>query len=208
MAEEVKHLADGFVSGNVYDKYRTKNPIARYLMSGFLTGARELVAQAQPKDFLEVGCGPGDLADSLLGDNAAPYWGTDVSLEEIQTARKACPERTFFPASVYDLPFADNSFDCVIACEVFEHLDDVEQALAEVARVSSRYVLLSVPWEPTWRAMNMARGRYLKDLGNTPGHVQHFSRKAIRRLVASRFEIVDERHPLPWTMLLGRLRNE
>jgi hypothetical protein len=30
-----------------------------------------------------------------------------------------------------------------------------------------------VPREPIWRIGNMARGRYLGDLGNTPGHIQH-----------------------------------
>ena len=76
---------------------------------------------------------------------------------------------------------------------------------AEVARVSSGWLLLSVPWEPVWRILNVARGRYVGSLGNTPGHVQHFSRRAIRGLVASRFELVAERRPFPWTVLLARL---
>jgi len=33
------------------------------------------------------------------------------------------------------LPFADGSFDAVVACLVFEHIDDVDEAIAEVARV-------------------------------------------------------------------------
>jgi hypothetical protein len=55
--------------------------------------------------------------------------------------------------------------------------------------------------------LNVLRGKYLAAWGNTPGHLQHFSRAAIRRLVASRFQIVAESHPLPWTMLLARRRD-
>ena len=46
------------------------------------------------------------------------------------------------------------------------------------------------PFEPVWRLGNMARGRYLKDLGNTPGHVNHWSRWSFRRFVATRFELL------------------
>jgi len=199
---------DGFVSGNVYDKYRTKNPLFRVLMGRFLVSCRELMAEAQPESVLEVGCGPGDLAESLFGSSPkAPFYvGSDLSLLEARGARVSAPHRSFLAASAYRLPVADGAFDCVLACEVFEHLEEPEAALAEVARVARRYLLLSVPWEPVWRLLNVARGSYLKDFGNTPGHLQHFSRPAIRRLVARRFEVVAERRPFPWTMLLARQR--
>jgi len=211
--EAARDRADGFVSGNVYDKFRTKNPVARAMMGGFLASARELLALARPRRILEVGCGPGDLAAHLVGPlrettsvAQLSYLGTDVALEEVATARQAFPAGRFFPASAYRLPFPDRSFDTLIACEVFEHLEDPAAALSEVARVSSGHLLLSVPWEPVWRLLNLARARYLGAFGNTPGHVQHFSRGAIRRLVAGRFEILAERRPLPWTMLLARRR--
>ena len=205
-------VPEDFVSGNVYDKYRTKNPIARWLMQGFLSGCRELLRKIEADRVLEVGCGPGDLAGWLLPTvdwcQRASYLGTDVSTEEVAQAKAAYPSKDFLPASIYDLPAADRSFDCVIACEVFEHLEDPQTALDEVARVSSKYLLISVPWEPVWRVLNLARGQYISDLGNTPGHLQHFSRAALRRLVSTRFEILDERHPLPWTILLARVRQD
>lgn len=199
---------DAFVSGNVYDKYRTRNPLARWMMDGFLDSCKELLEMVQAERVLEVGCGPGDLAGWLLPSvdwcRRATYLGTDVSYEEVLRAAATYPEQSFIPGSIYRLPVADRAFDCVIACEVFEHLEEPMLALAEVERVSSRYLLISVPWEPVWRVLNMARGRYLADLGNTPGHLQHFSRAALRRLVSSRFEILAERRPLPWTVLLAR----
>jgi hypothetical protein len=51
------------------------------------------------------------------------------------------------------------------------------------------------------------RLKYLAELGNTPGHLQHFSRSGLRRLVAAELQIVAERRPLPWTVLLGDRRD-
>ena len=55
-----------------------------------------------------------------------------------------------------------------------------EATLAEMARVARRHLLVSVPREPLWRGLNMARGAYLRDLGNTPGHVNHWSKRGVR----------------------------
>ena len=57
-------------------------------------------------------------------------------------------------------------------------MPDPEATLAEMARVARRHLLVSVPREPLWRGLNMARGAYLRDLGNTPGHVNHWSKRA------------------------------
>ena len=211
-ASGIEDRPPDFVAGNVCDKYRTANPLYRWLMAGFLRSCRELLAPFRAQRVLEVGCGPGDLAGDLAAGvpwfAAARYLGSDVSLEEVRAAAAIHPGDRFLAASAYRLPFPDAAFDCVVACEVFEHLEHPQAALAEVERVASGHLLLSVPWEPLWRLLNVARGHYLKDLGNTPGHLQHFSRRAIRRLVASRFEIVAERRPLPWTVLLARRRSD
>ena len=74
-----------------------------------------------------------------------------------------------------------------------------------MARVAKRRLLVSVPREPLWRALNMARGAYWKDLGNTPGHVNHWSKRSFSRLLARHGEVVQTRSPFPWTMLLVRL---
>src|SRR3712207_8488836 len=44
-----------------------------------------------------------------------------------------------------------------------------EHTVAEMARVADGHLLVSVPREPLWRMLNVARGAYVKDLGNTPG---------------------------------------
>ena len=116
------------------------------------------------------------------------------------------PMIVFKAASAYELPYADNEFELLVCCEVLEHLECPDDALRELERVASKAVLLSTPREPLWRALNIARGKYLTALGNTPGHIQHFSRRTLSTLVAQHFQIVDVRTPVPWTMLLAEIK--
>ncbi|MFN6119018.1 MAG: class I SAM-dependent methyltransferase, partial [Actinomycetes bacterium] len=99
------------------------------------------------------------------------------------------------------LPFADRTFDLVMAIEVLEHVPQPDAALRELARVCSATLVASVPFEPIWRAGNMARRRYLGDWGNTPGHVNHWTRRSFARFVGTRFTVRDVASPLPWTMV-------
>jgi ubiquinone/menaquinone biosynthesis C-methylase UbiE len=191
------------VVGNVYDKYGTRNPIARAMMSRFLGGVTELYAAVAPESVLEVGCGEGRLAQHLVTSGPRPrrFVATDVDTSALD--QRLDPLIETRQASVYELPFDDASFDLVVCCEVLEHLDVPEAGLDEVARVARKAVILSTPREPMWRALNIVRGRYLRDLGNTPGHVQHFSRRGLERLARRRLRVVDRRLPIPWTVLLG-----
>lgn len=202
-------LPADFVAGNHFDKYRSRNPVHRVLVGGFLRAARALVRAAAPGRVLEVGCGSGDLAARLFWADGGPsvdYTGVDISPEEVAHARARCSAGRFQVASAYDLPFPARSFDLVVVCEVLEHLDRPADCLREVERVCGAHVLASVPWEPVWRVLNLARGKYWRRVGNTPGHIQHFSRRACRRLVTERFDIRAEERPFPWTMVLGCVR--
>ncbi len=192
-----------FVAGNFFDKYRSENPIHRHLMNGFLKAAVELLQGVHANSILEAGAGPGDLAAHILpavGFEPERYLGTDVCDEQVAIARATHPAYRFEQASIYDLPAADCSIDLVIACEVLEHVDEPDRALRELHRICRGTLLLSVPREPLWRVLNFARGKYLRQLGNTPGHIQHFSPARLRRLCEEYFNVEHERRPLPWTM--------
>jgi 2-polyprenyl-3-methyl-5-hydroxy-6-metoxy-1,4-benzoquinol methylase len=203
-------VPDGFVAGNYFDKYSSHNPIHRLLVGHFIRCARELIVQVAYRSVLDAGCADGHLAQQLFTadspTDADSHVGIDLSEEEVAKARARNPGWRYLPASIYGLPFHDCTFDLVIACEILEHLDRPAAALRELKRVCNAYLLLSVPWEPWWRVCNFLRGKYVTGWGNSPGHVQHFSRPAVRQLVAERFEILAERHPFPWTMLLARKR--
>ena len=192
------------VLGNVYDKYGTRNPVARWLMAGFLSAVTDLYRQVGPRSVLEVGCGEGRLAHHLVTHGGRPerFDACDLSLDRLVPELDAMI--TFREASIYELPYEASSFDLVVCCEVLEHLEDPERGLRELARVSRGPVLISTPREPLWRLLNMARGQYLPALGNTPGHIQHFSSSDLERLAGNVLTDLQRRAPLPWTVLLGR----
>lgn len=106
--------------------------------------------------------------------------------------------------SVYDLRRKDDEFDCILLLEVLEHLGDYHAALKEIFRVAGDVVIISVPNEPLWRALNLLRGKYLMDLGNTPGHVNHWSAGEFTRLVAGYGTVVRVLNPVPWTIIEAR----
>jgi 2-polyprenyl-3-methyl-5-hydroxy-6-metoxy-1,4-benzoquinol methylase len=198
----------GIVTGNTYDKYGSANPVVRRLMSGFERSLDELMDRAAPRTLLDVGCGEGVLVQrwaQRLGEGRVV--GMDLEEASIQAgwARHRAPNLEYRVMESAQLPFADREFDLASAIEVLEHLPDPERTLGEMARCASRHLLVSVPREPLWRALNMARGAYWSALGNTPGHLNHWSRHSFVELLSRHGEVVEVRSPFPWTMLLVRL---
>jgi 2-polyprenyl-3-methyl-5-hydroxy-6-metoxy-1,4-benzoquinol methylase len=199
---------DGIVTGNTYDKYGSGNPLVRRLMAGFERSLAELMESAAPRSLLDVGCGEGVLvqrwAQSMPG---ARVVGIDLEEESIQAgwSERRAPNLEYRTMPAENLPFAQDEFDLASAIEVLEHVPDPEHTLAEMARCAERHLLVSVPREPLWRMLNMARGAYLAQLGNTPGHLNHWSKRSFTRLLAKHGEVVKVRSPFPWTMVLVRL---
>lgn len=191
----------GVIAGNVTDKYGAKNPIARLLMRRFLDAVGDLYEGCDAADALEVGCGEGELIAALQQRRAARFVGTDLSPAILDVARQRRPALPLAAQSAAALAFPPRAFDLVIACEVLEHVPDPLAALRELARVSRRHVIVSVPREPLWRALNLARGAYVRDLGNTPGHIQHWSRTGFVRFVSQALRVRAVRSPLPWTVV-------
>ncbi len=201
--------AEGTVTGNTYDKYGSTNPVVRRLMAGFERTLDELFTRANPQSVLDVGCGEGILthkwAKRLEGRRIV---GIDLEDPAIQAewAKRRAPNLEYRVMKAERMPFADGEFDVATAIEVLEHVPDPEHTVAEMARVAHGHLLVSVPREPLWRALNMARGAYLKDLGNTPGHLNHWSKRSFTQLLSRHGTIVEARSPFPWTMLLVSLR--
>ena len=196
-------------TGNTYDKYGSTNPVVRRLMAGFERTLDELFSIAAPASVLDVGCGEGVLTEQWA-DRIAPGRIVGIDLEDpklaAEWARRRRSNLTFAPMEVERLEFGDGEFELVAATEVLEHVTEPELALAEMARVASGHLLVSVPHEPLWRALNMARGAYLRQLGNTPGHLNHWTRRSFVSLLGRYGEVAEVRAPFPWTMLLVRVR--
>jgi 2-polyprenyl-3-methyl-5-hydroxy-6-metoxy-1,4-benzoquinol methylase len=166
------------------------------------------MAQARPHSLLDVGCGEGVLVHRwALSMPQARLVGIDLEEQSIQAgwAERQAPNLEYRTMPAEDLPFAEDEFDVATAIEVLEHVPDPEHTVAEMARCAERHLLVSVPREPLWRGLNMARGAYVRELGNTPGHLNHWSKRSFERLLGRHGTVVEARSPFPWTMLLVRL---
>jgi 2-polyprenyl-3-methyl-5-hydroxy-6-metoxy-1,4-benzoquinol methylase len=174
-------------------------------MAGFERALDELWAKASPRSVLDVGCGEGVLTHKWaqrLRDGRVVGLDLEDPVIQAEWAKRQAPNLEYRIMKAERLPFGDGEFELASAIEVLEHVPDPEHTVAEMARVASSHLLVSVPREPLWRALNMARGAYLRDLGNTPGHVNHWSKRSFIELLSRHGEVVEARSPFPWTMLL------
>jgi SAM-dependent methyltransferase len=207
-AGAVTTSADGIITGNTYDKYGSTNPLVRRMMAGFERDLDELLGLADPRSLLDVGCGEGVLVHRwALSLPQRRVVGIDLEEESIQAgwSKRQAPNLEYRTMPAENLPFAADEFYLASAIEVLEHLPDPAHTLAEMARCAERHLLVSVPREPLWRALNLARGAYWRSLGNTPGHLNHWSRRSFVRLLSRYGKVAEVRSPFPWTMLLVRL---
>jgi trans-aconitate methyltransferase len=198
----------GVPTGNTYDKYGSTNPVVKRLMARFEADLAELWARAQPQTILDVGCGEGVLTEQWAQQNPnAKIVGIDLDDQRLRQEwdKRRRPNLTFRVQEATSLPFADGEYEMACAIEVLEHLPDPAATLSEMSRVAQRWLLVSVPREPLWRMLNMARGAYWGALGNTPGHVNHWSLSQFKTLIARYGQVVEVRRPFPWAMLLVEL---
>ena len=188
MSSNVTVDGEGTVTGNTFDKYGSTNPVVRRLMTGFHAQLDELFEQAGPTSILDVGCGEGVLTHEWAGKlNGGRIVGIDLDDPQLHEPWKTrtAPNLEYHVMKAEAMPFAENEFDMATAIEVLEHVPDPEETLCEMHRCAKQWILVSVPREPIWRAVNVARGAYWKTLGNTPGHVNHWSSASFRKLLSN-----------------------
>jgi 2-polyprenyl-3-methyl-5-hydroxy-6-metoxy-1,4-benzoquinol methylase len=125
----------------------------------------------------------------------------------VPKAQTRNPKIKISQESIYETKHKNNTFDIVFLLEVLEHLDYPEQALQELKRITKPggYLILGVPREPLWRILNTLRAKYLKDLGNTPGHLNHWGSNGIKNIIVDNFgNVVSSKQPIPWTQVLAK----
>ncbi|MBI2984490.1 MAG: class I SAM-dependent methyltransferase [Candidatus Kerfeldbacteria bacterium] len=189
-------------------KFATGNVVVQRLINRFHHQISNLVAELQPQNILEVGCGEGFLLDVLHRRlPEVPILGLDNSQDALSDGHRLFPDLPLEFGDIYHLVQPDRSWDVVVASEVLEHLDRPNEALAELHRVAQRYVVLSVPWEPWFQLGSLARGKHLQRWGNHPEHLNRWNPVTFRRLVSQRLvvERMSTQSSFPWMIVVARV---
>lgn len=194
----------GVVIGNHTAKYTAGNPAIRWLTGRFISrldGLLTTIADESPGVRpLEVGAGEGVVSQRLC-DRFGSATALDLPDAGLRAEWRDRPGPTYLHADAQRLPFRDGEFDLVVCVEVLEHLKDPAAGLRELARVTARHLIVSVPREPLFRGSNLLTGRYVRDLGNTPGHLNHWTRRSFARFVSDEGHVRQVAAPYPWTII-------
>ena len=191
------------VAGNYFDKHHSKNPIVKFLMRRFHDDLFGFIRLSKAKSVLDVGCGEGYTTRLIKKEfPRLSLEGNELEESALRIARKENPSIVFNKGSIYEIKKKTGSFDLVVASEVLEHVQDPDKAITETRRVAKDYCIFSVPYEPFWRMANMARFAYLSDFGNTPGHINHWTKSGFRKLLKPHFKKVTVKNSFLWNIAL------
>lgn len=188
-----------------YNKHISTNPIQRKLIDNFYKKVIDILKPLKIDSILDVGCGEGFTLDKFRKEGIGKKLsGIDNLDEALKLAAKTYPDLDIKRGDIYDIKAKDNTYDLVMATEVFEHLDDPDKAIKELIRVSKKYVMLSVPNEPFFIGANLLRGKYLKTFGNHPEHINHWTFIGFENFLKKHgLKIVKRKLPFAWTLILA-----
>jgi ubiquinone/menaquinone biosynthesis C-methylase UbiE len=192
---------------NFSGKYEDTNFISKFLVDNYFKSVQKLLNKIKNINRAhEIGCGEGR-STVKLSKMVANLTASEYVNDLVTMAQQNNPDLQVFQESAYELKNKDSSVDLVFLLEVLEHLDYPELAIKELKRISKKYLILGVPREPIWCALNMCRLKYLKDFGNTPGHLNHWSKTSLVKLIEKEFgKVIAVETPLPWTIILAEKR--
>lgn len=209
ISETFKYEAKNIVDTSNYKKHTSDNPVQRALIDRFHGKITDVVKSLEPTSLLDCGCGEGFVAEIFLSEmQELQLSGFDVLPDSVALAQARNPRANFTVDSIYDIDQEDNSFDVTVAFEVLEHLHEPDKALAEMARVAIKYVVLSVPHEPFFCLANAARGKNLDitPKGSDPDHRNFWSRSEFGKFVSRELDVVLLTGSMPWTICVGKVR--
>ena len=204
MPANSKNLIEDGIPAGTWNKYQSRNPIQRFLVNRFLERLRRMAKPyaSEKMTAVDVGCGEGTTHKAVRDLGFEQIIGYDFSDSVLEEARSSFP----------DIPFnrgiSTSSMRTIVslvsACEVLEHLDDPERGLKKLAKICQDTALFSVPNEPLFRSLNLCAGKYVKALGNSPGHLNHWSSRSFVRFVQREFNVKAVSTPMPWTIVIAQ----
>ena len=206
-----KQKEDGIFIGNQVDKSELRNPISRKLVQGFDQALLEGLDEWKPQAVHEVGCGEGRLTRMISKRYGIDILGTDFSKTIIEANLNSTASESiqYVNKSIYELDPETDPRDVIVCCEVLEHLEDPVRGLEALKSLNGRGYILSVPREPVWKVLNMVRGKYWRDWGNTPGHLNRWSFNSFSEFLnRCGFAIKVAYNPFPWIMVSAMLKED
>lgn len=197
-------LPDAYFDRFETPKYRSQNPLQRALIRRFVSQLHALFVAANPvQRVVEVGVGEGFLSGWLserFPDKS--FTGIDLAEADVAKLRAKFPAIEAHQGSIYDLASLAPPYDLVMCCEVLEHLPDPERGLDQLLGLGARRLILTVPHEPLFMLSNLARAKNVTRLGNDPEHVNHWGRRSFRRMLETRFDVLELTTSYPWLLAL------
>jgi 2-polyprenyl-3-methyl-5-hydroxy-6-metoxy-1,4-benzoquinol methylase len=178
-----------------YLKAPSKNPLMKLLIDMFYREILNQISRCYSRNehfkLLDIGCGVG-LVSKIISQNFsnATISGFDVSEDAVKSAKLLLPSADIKAGDIYDSPFNDKLFDMIICAEVLEHLNEPEFIIDYIARVCKKYAIISIPNNWKFRAVNVIRFKFLPQKGNTPGHVNEWTKQEISTLLSRHFRII------------------
>lgn len=187
-------------------KHTSGNPLQKFFINNFYHSLISMVKSLRLKKVLDAGSGEGFSLDRLYSHHIGQHFeGVDNSKIAVALGKKLFPNIKLKYGTIYKLPYQDNSFDLVLCTEVLEHLKNPKKGLQEIIRVSRKYILVSVPNEPFFMLSNFLRGKNVKNFGNDPGHINHWTVFSFQGFLKNNnLKITSISFPFPWIMVLLR----
>ncbi|MCL5439121.1 MAG: class I SAM-dependent methyltransferase [Patescibacteria group bacterium] len=184
----------------------TNSDISRkFFINNFYKILVKTIKPLNPKTILDVGCGEGftlqKLKDNKIGEKLE---GVDNSNLAISIGQKMFSDLSLKISDINHLPYNNNSFDLVVCSEVLEHLENPTKALAEIKRISKKYILLTVPNEPFYRISRFLRGINILNFGDHPEHINQWGIFSFKNfLINTNLKIKTINYPFPWITVLA-----
>lgn len=182
------------------------NRITRGITRRFIDNLLAELKSLQPETILDVGCGTGYITNIMSNELDSTVIGCDMDSNRISFARGNFGQEVII-ADITQLPFRDDSFDIVVASEILEHINCTEAALNEIARVAKKCVVITVPNEPYFRIANFLRGKNVTRFGNPSGHVNHYNKESLQKLLETKFPVLEIKiNAIIWLMAISSMK--
>lgn len=159
-----------------------------------------LLRNTQIKTILDIGCGSCHVISKLLDylinhvDSRISAIGLDISSQILIHSVKHT-NLIKIRSDCYTIPLESNSITLSLCIDIIEHLDNPQKMFDEVARISE-YAILKVPLELSLYTFIKGGKKRLEHLNNKFGHLNHYNRKKLIRILKPKFIIIQETYAI------------